>query len=179
MRPARLADLDAAGFDYWALGHIHKRSEAREERCAVVMPGMPQGRDIGESGPKTVTLVTVADDRTVHIEERLTGVAQFESVPVDLTDIDEWRDMLAAVADGAAADPSAHRSSEHLVARLHLTGRTKLAWRIRNDRDLLRTDIANQALDIGKSWIDKIEIECRAGMPPSPLTSIRSANCAG
>jgi hypothetical protein len=33
---------------------------------------MPQGRDINEAGEKSVTLVTIYDDRTVEIEERLT-----------------------------------------------------------------------------------------------------------
>lgn len=156
--PCSRADLDAAGFDYWALGHIHKRLVTRG-RGVVVMPGMPQGRDIGESGAKTVTLVTVADDRAIHVEERLTSIAQFESVPIDLTGIDAWRDMLAAVTARLRAVRD-QVPSEHLVARLRLTGTTALAWRLRGDRDLLHQDVAHQLTDIGKAWIDKIEIAC-------------------
>ena len=48
------------------------------------MPGMPQGRDINEAGEKSVTLVTIRDDRSIEIEERLTSVAQFERLSVDL-----------------------------------------------------------------------------------------------
>jgi DNA repair exonuclease SbcCD nuclease subunit len=157
--PCKLAELHAAGFDYWALGHIHKRS-APPGRCTVVMPGMPQGRDIGESGPKSVTLVTVADDRSITIEERLTSIAQFETVPVNLTGIDDWRDML----DRIAVNLQAMRGtvpSEHLVARLQLTGQTPLAWRIRGDRDLLWNEAASQATGIGKTWIEKIDIACQ------------------
>lgn len=51
----------------------------------LVMPGIPQGRDINEAGEKSVTLVTIRDERSVEIEERLTSVAQFERVSVDLT----------------------------------------------------------------------------------------------
>ena len=47
--PCGLADLHGAGFDYWALGHIHQRFEERG-RAAIVMPGNPQGRDINEGG---------------------------------------------------------------------------------------------------------------------------------
>ena len=154
--PCSPADLDATGFDYWALGHIHKRSATRG-RCVVVMPGMPQGRDIGESGPKSVTLATVADDRTIHVEERLTSVAQFESVPVDLTGVADWRGMLAKIT---AALQRARQTvpSEHFVARLHLTGHTPLAWRIRSDLDLLQNNVANQAADIDRTWIEKTEV---------------------
>ena len=95
--PCSIADLAASGFDYWALGHIHKRSVVVQDRCTIVMPGMPQGRDIGESGAKSVTLVTIADDRSIHVEERFTSVAQFEPVPIDLTGIELWEDMLEAV----------------------------------------------------------------------------------
>jgi exonuclease SbcD len=158
--PCGLADLDAAGFDYWALGHIHKRSVV-QGRSAVVMPGMPQGRDINESGAKSVTLVTIADDRSVHIEERLTSVAQFELASVDLTGIEDWPDMVA----GMTKTLQSLRDlvpSEHLVARLRFTGTTKLAWQLRRDRDVLQTEAASRAFVIGKSWIDKIEIDCRA-----------------
>ena len=174
--PCALADLDAAGFDYWALGHIHKRAVA-QGRSTVVMPGMPQGRDINESGPKSVTLVTVGDDRSVQIEERLASVAQFEPVSVDLAGINDWRDMLHAVAK--ALRPIRKRvPSEHLVARLRLTGTTPLAWRLRSDRDLLQADVANQAFDIGKTWIEKIETDCQAARPaadpaPDPVTELR------
>ena len=61
--PVTPADLGRSGFDYWALGHIHKPSRQVVGRTQVVMPGIPQGRDIGEAGPRGVVLVTVAPDR--------------------------------------------------------------------------------------------------------------------
>ena len=65
------------------------------------MPGNPQGRDINEAGPKSVTLVTISDDRKFKIEERLTSVAQFERVTVDLVSVDNWRQALSADREGA------------------------------------------------------------------------------
>ena len=174
--PCTLADLDAAGFDYWALGHIHQRAVAHG-RCAVVMPGMPQGRDINEAGAKSATLVTIADDRSVHLEERLTSIAQFEFVPVDLSGIDDWRDMLGAIAR-ILRRMRTNVTSEHLVARLRLSGATPLAWRLRTDRELLHEDAANQAIDLGKTWIEKIEINCQppqavAGPALDPVGELR------
>ena len=57
--PCALADLMTHGYDYWALGHIHKRSEHRGERSLVVMPGIPQGRSIREVDGGSATLVTI------------------------------------------------------------------------------------------------------------------------
>ena len=121
--PRGLAELQATGFRYWALGHIHQRSTA-DGAATVVMPGMPQGRDINEAGAKSVTLATVMDDGSILLQERLTSVAQFERVTVELGGIEDWRDMVRALgrALGQVRDGVA---SEHLVARLHLTVRQR------------------------------------------------------
>ncbi len=155
--PCDVADLHQSGFRYWALGHIHGRSALTGD-ATIVMPGMPQGRDIGEAGAKSVTLVTVADDGAIILEARHTSVAQFERVTVDLDGIEDWRGMAAAfgTALGVARDGAV---SEHLVARLRLTGTTPLAWRLRRDADLLRTEAEHQAAAAGRTWIDKLEID--------------------
>jgi DNA repair exonuclease SbcCD nuclease subunit len=174
--PCSLAALDNSGFEYWALGHIHQRSEVRG-RSMVVMAGMPQGRDVNEGGAKSVSLVTIADDRSIDVEERFTSVAQFETIPVDLSGIEDWREMVAATAK-AIEQRRTSVAAEHMVARLRFTGSTPLAWRLRHDHDLLRTEAADRAFVIGKSWIEKVEIECRAADPGAnsaadPMTELR------
>jgi len=174
--PCSLADLQSTGFRYWALGHVHKRSVV-EGDCAVVMPGMPQGRDINEAGAKSVTLVTIGDDRSIRIEERVTSIAQFERVAVDATGIDDWRDLVAALARGLEQTRD-DVASEHLVARLRVTGATPLAWRIRRDLDLLKTEADDRASVIGNCWVEKLEVDCRApgavAVPSAdPLTELR------
>jgi DNA repair exonuclease SbcCD nuclease subunit len=174
--PCRIADLQATGFSYWALGHVHKRSVV-EGACAIVMPGMPQGRDINEAGTKSVTLVTIADDRSIRIEERLTSIAQFERVSVNVTSIDDWRDLVGELAR-AMERARVGVASEHLVARLHLTGNTPLAWRIRRDLDLLKTEADDRASVVGACWVEKLELDCQApgpvaDSPNDPITELR------
>jgi DNA repair protein SbcD/Mre11 len=168
--PCSTADLLASGFRYWALGHIHKRSTA-EGSCAVVMPGIPQGRDVGEQGPKSVTLASVLDDGSITMEERIVSLAQFERVAVDASGVASWPDLADRLerALGAAAAGSA---SDHLVARLAVAGTTSMAWTIRRDADLLRAEAEARAEAIGNVWIEKIDNECRRPI----VVSVESAD---
>lgn len=157
--PCSTAELLTWGFRYWALGHIHKRSTT-EGPCAVVMPGIPQGRDVGEYGPKSVTLTSVLDDGSITLEERVVSLAQFERVSVDASELASWSD-LADRLERAIGDAAGRSTSDHLVARLAISGATPLAWNIRRDADLLRTEAEMRAEAIGNVWIEKIDADCR------------------
>ncbi len=175
--PCSLTDLQKTGFQYWALGHVHKRMVA-EGPCTVVMPGIPQGRDVNESGAKSATLVTIRDDRTLHVEQRVTSLAQFERIGVDVTGITDWRDLAGRISHSLEL---ARRKipSDHLVARLDLSGATLLAWRIRRDIDLLTTESQERASVIGACWVEKLETSCQSPRPvtgkesPDPLLELR------
>ncbi len=150
--PCTVAELHASGFDYWALGHIHQRTHHAGERT-IIMPGMPQGRDINEAGEKSVSLVTIHDDRTVEVEERLTSIAQFARISVDISQAEDWRALANLI--GVALERERDRTrSDHLVARLTLTGASPLAWRMRRDADLLRTEAEQRGQRTGNVWIE-------------------------
>lgn len=156
--PCSVADLAAAGFDYWALGHVHKR-QVHLDRPAIIMPGIPQGRDINESGAKSVSLVTIAADGTIAIAEHRTSTAQFERVSVNLTGIEDWPEAMRIVGRNLAAERD-KTASDHLIARVTLTGATSLNWRLRRDGDLLRAEAEQQAAITGNTWIEKISSDC-------------------
>lgn len=174
--PCSVADLQVAGFRYWALGHIHKRSVVQGD-CTIVMPGMPQGRDINEAGAKSVTLATVGDDRSIRLEERVTSLAQFERVGVDLTGTRDWRQVAGAIAESLER-ARGEAAPEHLVARLQLTGATPLTWRVRRELDLLKAEADDRASVIGNCWIEKVEVACEpvgtaAGAAADPVVELR------
>jgi DNA repair exonuclease SbcCD nuclease subunit len=159
--PCSASDLASSGFRYWALGHIHKRSAIHGQgACSIVMPGIPQGRDVGESGPKSVTLVSVMDDGAITLDERIVSVAQFERIHVDASGISTWRELASGI-EAALGDALGKSASEHLVARLSVSGITPLAWTIRRDADFLRTEAESRSAALGNVWIDKLEIDCR------------------
>lgn len=162
--PCSINDLQSHGFDYWALGHVHIR-QVHSEAPHIVMPGMPQGRDIGEAGPKSVTLVSVNDGHA-HLEERFTSTVEFDRRKISLNAVDEWRDALEVI--DAELRSAAMTPSDHTVLRLELMGACPLTWRLRRDHDLLLEQVSNLARAQGSVWIDKIVN--RLTPPTAPVT---------
>lgn len=164
--PCSLADLTGHGFDYWGLGHVHKRKVYAESHCTVVMPGIPQGRDIGEAGPKSATLVTVADDGSITLEERFTSLAQFERVKVDVTGLSEWPDVLNALE--AVLDETRDLViSDHLVVRFEIVGATAIASRLRRDSDVLLEEARQAAASLPRTAIEKISVDVHSPAIPA------------
>ena len=151
--PCSVKDLQSHGYDYWALGHVHKR-KVHAENPYVVMPGIPQGRDIGEAGPKSLTLVSV-DNGVVTLEERHTSIVEFNRVVFSLDGETDWRDAIKRIT--TVLKEAGRHASKHNILRIALEGKTHLAWRIRRDDDLLIEQIREAAKSFGSVWIEKIE----------------------
>ncbi len=150
--PCTVGELTAAGFDYWALGHVHRR-QVHSQAPWVVMPGTPQGRDIGESGPKSATLVTIGE--TIGIEEVPISAVEFQQVTIDATGTesdDELRDLMKRTLRRVAGS----LVSDSAVIRLVLTGNTPRRWQLLRDRDVWTDTAAEYALETGTLWLDKI-----------------------
>jgi DNA repair protein SbcD/Mre11 len=83
--PFGLEEVAGQKFDYWALGHVHKRQVLRPQHPAVVYPGNPQGRDFGETGSRGCCLVEIRESAAPEIRFVPTQVIRFEELVVDLT----------------------------------------------------------------------------------------------
>ncbi|MBT2640684.1 DNA repair exonuclease [Bacillus sp. ISL-41] len=58
--PFRLSELIEKDYDYWALGHIHKKAFLSQQPY-VVYPGNPQGRNRKELGEKGAYIVSLSE----------------------------------------------------------------------------------------------------------------------
>jgi DNA repair protein SbcD/Mre11 len=83
--PFSLDDIRGKGFDYWALGHVHKKQIFQNAHPAVVYPGNPQGRDFGETGQRGCYLVEMNMDAAPSIQFIPTHSVRFEEIKIDLT----------------------------------------------------------------------------------------------
>ena len=154
--PCSVAELTKMGFDYWALGHVHKR-QVHSEAPWIIMPGIPQGRDIGEAGPKSATLLTI-DEKNTSVSEVPTSAAQFIEVRVGADGIesdDELRNRIRSVlletAQGLVSDAG--------LVRLSLGGKTARKWQILRDQDSWREVVAELARSTGVLWVERTKFE--------------------
>ncbi len=66
--PADPVELLRSGFDYWALGHIHKRYVDSSDNPRLVFPGCIQGRDMLEAGSRGCFQVTLTEGQPNSVE---------------------------------------------------------------------------------------------------------------
>ena len=105
--PTTVGELTAAGFNYWALGHVHTRSVLATDPAMVVYPGNTQGRNPRESGPRGCYQVDVDGSGRAHLEFVDTSVARWTQIDLsiaNLSTIDQLVDsMLEKAREEAAA----------------------------------------------------------------------------
>lgn len=116
--PCAEADLLGHGYDYWALGHIHRRSEMRRDRALAVMPGIPQGRHAREPGRGGATLVTI-DGEGPRAEAIPVAALSFGALEIELA----WdEDQVARLERIRAALAGAARAEHDVALRITLSG---------------------------------------------------------
>ncbi len=155
--PCAVADLQGMGFDYWALGHIHKR-RIYSDAPWIVMPGIPQGRDIGEAGPQSATMLEIVGG-AITLREIPTAAVIFQNVDLDITahtDDDQLRGAIrTALRDNTTPDCTR-------ILRLRLTGQSDRHWQIMRDQAMWTETARSLAQESGDVWIDKLRFDLSA-----------------
>lgn len=153
--PCSVEDLRVAGYDYWALGHIHIR-EVVSEDPAIVFPGNLQGRHARETGPKGATLVTVTDGRIESLEALTLDAARFEAIEIDVSAMGEPAALLAE-ARRVIADVRAGAEGRPLALRLTLSGETALHDYLSVQAEQVREEMQALAWEAGSDvLIEKV-----------------------
>ncbi|MBW2275302.1 MAG: DNA repair exonuclease, partial [Deltaproteobacteria bacterium] len=120
--PCSLDTLRSKGYQYWALGHVHKREEVSRDPW-IVFPGNVQGRHIRETGPKGCSLVTVEDGEVSAVESRELDVLRWAVVSVDLAETASAEASIDRVREALETEQRA-AGDRLLAARLVLEGRS-------------------------------------------------------
>jgi len=89
--PFRVSDLIDKGYDYWALGHIHKKSFLSEQPY-IVYPGNPQGRNRKELGDKGAYIVNLTESGS-EVSFLETADVIWEETVMDAMQIDSFYDL--------------------------------------------------------------------------------------
>ncbi len=171
--PFRMEDILSLGFDYWALGHIHKPQMVREEFPAVVYPGNPQGRDFGESGARGCCLVELEKGGRPKMEWITCAPIRFEYLTIELTSADDLGRMEERITQAEEEIRNASGQSSILL-RIRLTGRTRLHRQLNRagEMDEFVRDRNQGQLDRDCfSWIDRVEVQTRPEIDMDAVTS--------
>ena len=132
--PCEIGDLRSKEYDYWALGHVHKR-EIVSDDPAIVFPGNPQGRNFRECGTKSCSLVTVNSGK-VEIIEKPTDVARWHTLEIDVSDSLSFDDVLNRIAERLEAEAQ-KLGSRISVFRVVVVGECKVHGTLKRDADKL------------------------------------------
>ncbi len=174
--PCSLNDLINKGYDYWALGHVHK-AEVLHQHPHVVFPGNLQGRHIRETGAKGATLVTVEDRAVVNLESLPCDVVRWAQLPLALdgaSSIASIVERLRATLDQAVVELADGRL---LACRILLQGRTDMHGQLLASEDHLLAEARNCALSLGEEvcWIEKLVVATQAPLDPQALAEREDA----
>jgi DNA repair protein SbcD/Mre11 len=180
--PFRVEDIRGMGFDYWALGHIHKHTVVQDAHPAIIYPGNPQGRDFGETGPKGCCLVEIVPGQIPVTKFIPSQYIRFEVLQVDLSGINDLEGLSGIVEEtigelrAGKRGPGEHESDQGFVVRLVLQGRTPLHAQLGKAGEiyqLLEHFNEDQLSRTPFIWIDRIELNTQ---PDVDLEQIRSSN---
>lgn len=159
--PCTLDDLKSKGYQYWALGHIHKRAVICEEPF-VAFPGNLQGRHIRESGPKGCLLVQVDDRHRVQTEFKPLDVMRWETCRLPAGGLRSEDDVLEQFETSLDALLRQH-GDKPLAVRLLVEGACPGFSELTARQYLLAPEIRNRAADIsnGRAWVEKVKLDIR------------------
>lgn len=117
--------LRRAGFDYWALGHVHKRFVDYEDNPHIAFSGCIQGRDIKEVGSRGVYLVTLIEDAPNQVEFVPTASVVWQRMSIDVSECATLSDMIQhAMRELFRVNGNAQ--CEEMICRITLVGATSL-----------------------------------------------------
>jgi DNA repair exonuclease SbcCD nuclease subunit len=165
--PCTVQGLVNRGYDYFALGHVHKR-EVLCEAPAIVFAGILQGRGLRETGPKGATLVEVAADGTLSHEHRVLDCVRWEVVEVGAAGAAN-RDEVCERVGAALRDAADAAGDRLLAARVVISGATDAHAQLVADHERMRYEVIAAAADAAGSqvWVEGTRIRTNTTRPPA------------
>jgi len=161
--PCTVEGLQNRGYDYWALGHVHKHEIVHKDPY-IVYPGNIQGRHVRETGPKGCTLVTVEEGQICDIQFQVLDVLRWFHLLVDLTDMLTGTASLNLV-DQALRDALEEADGRPIAVRVELTGACGAHWEFFKDSHRWTNEIraAGYNIDAEMVWVEKVKFNT---LPP-------------
>ncbi len=135
--PSELSYLTVAGYDYWALGHVHVRQMLSDDP-PIAYAGSLQGRTHADQGPRGALLVDLSDRDDPVVSFRSLAPVRWETVTVggleDADSLDRLERRIQAAWRAARADEAGRNATDWMV-RVALEGGCPLWKELRGEED--------------------------------------------
>lgn len=167
--------LAQKGYQYWALGHVHKREIVSQDPW-IVFPGNLQGRHAREVGPKGCTIVTVDDVGVARVEERSVDVVRWAVCHVDAGGAKTTDDILERVSRDVTTE--ADRSDGRTLAvRVEVAGVVACHDEVAADPGRWTQEVRGLAAGVTSTevWVERVRF---ATVRPGDLTGLAARNDA-
>jgi exonuclease SbcD len=157
--PCTVDGLRSKGYQYWALGHVHRREEVSRDPW-IVFPGNIQGRHIREAGPKGCTLVAVDNSEVAEVTHRDLDVLRWSFCEVDVTGCETVDDVYERIRD-ALQKTSDSAEGRPVAARLSLHGSSSSHSRLHAEIEHWTQEYRALASAIGGAgiWLEKVALK--------------------
>ena len=162
--PSTMPGLLSHGYDYWALGHVHKR-EILHEKPWVVFSGNLQGRHVRETGAKGCTLVKVKNGQ-ISLTHVPVDVLRWEVCYLDVSGITHV-DEVVERARGAVTEALQTTDGKPLAVRIIVEGACLVHKELHSHSERWLNEIRATVTDagLGEIWVEKVSLRTHALNP--------------
>jgi DNA repair exonuclease SbcCD nuclease subunit len=146
-------------FNYWALGHIHKKAIINGDNPLVIYPGNPQGLHLKETGAKGCFLVNVDENGGVSFEFIETDSIRWFVEKLSIDDLYTEEELISKIYS-CIEKVRKEAEGRPSICRIILTGRGVLHSSIARKGvldDILREIRCSEEGEKQFVWIESIE----------------------
>lgn len=160
--PCSVQGLLSKGYDYWALGHVHKYEVLHRDPW-ILFSGNIQGRHVRETGPKGCTLVTVEDGKVISAEHRDLDILRWSICAVDGSNAMTGEDVVDRFTDALNLELT-RSDGRFLAVRVEIFGGCKAHGELHSNIERWINEIRASATGLSAEtiWIEKVKLRTQS-----------------
>lgn len=161
--PCSVAELQAKGYQYWALGHVHEHW-LQQGDVTIAYPGNLQGRHIRECGPRGALLVTVEDSEITDLDRFEVDVLRWHALEIDATAAESMKAAARFAGQEIERLLDSVEGDLPLAIRVTFVGQSPAHPELLGQEAQLRQEVIGQAVALNpdRIWIEKVRVATQA-----------------